>query len=309
MKDQTLLEHYLKELEETLKELNPSQRAKIIHETHEHLHQVRQNYPDKSIAQILEDLGPAEKLGNHHLLDNNLKTYKPKRSPLIKWLSIGFVGSISAFFIFIIVLVFKFSPLYQLDEEKQRLIILGGLIDFNMGSGQYKVFDQYQFVPNNNFSNQFNGSIDVPRQEFDELVIIFKSGTLDIKTSVDRRLMWNCKLEKAPGEDFINMGKDIIDIDLEKTGGANCEILIPSELKLTIQGDSGQINLTEPEYDTFIELTNGNTIIRPSPEIEYKYNLKVKNGTVDKVPASTDNPDAYEIRVNTDNGKISFITN
>lgn len=307
MNDQKLLEHYLHELEQTLGQLPPSQRAKIVHETHDHVHQVRQNYPEKTIAQILDDLGPAAKLGNHHLLDNNLKTYKPKRSPFIKWLSIGFIGSVSAFFLFVVFLIIKFSPLYHLDEKNNRLVILGGLIDLNVASGQYKVFDQYQFVPSNKFTNQFNGSIDVPREEFDELVINFKSGTLDIKTSVDRRFMWDCKLENPPEDDFINMSKDMIDIDLEKTGGANCELVVPSDLKLTVQGDAGQVTLTEPEFDAYVELVSGNVIIRPGPEVEYKYDLKVANGTIERAPQSSTNPDAYEVRATVENGKISFI--
>lgn len=306
MSEQDKLEHYLHELEEGLSQLSPSNRAKIIYDTHQHVHQVRQNYPDKSISQILEDLGSASKLANHHLLDHNLKTYKPKRSPLVKWLGLSFIGAVSAFFIFILVLVFKFSPVFKIDEKNQRLIILGGLIDLNGSSGKMKIFDQYQFVASNKYTNQFNGSVDVPKEEVDEVVINFSAGTINLKTSVDRRLIWDCKLENEPTSDFITMG-EIIDIDMEKTGGANCELTIPADLKLTLYGGDGQVSLFEPEFDSYIEIKNGNVLIKPSPELDYKFNLSVKNGFVGNQPKSSVSPDAYEIRARVENGKIDMI--
>src|SRR5690606_31582458 len=128
---------------------------------------------------------------------------------------------------------------------------------------------------------QFNGALDVNKDEFDELVITLKNGTLDIKTSLDRRLIWDCKMERPPGEDFIEMATDIIAIDMEKSGGANCELVVPPELKLTITGEEGQITLTEPEFDSYLEIGSGNVLIRPGPELNYKYNLNVKNGHVE----------------------------
>jgi hypothetical protein len=302
MMDENKLENYLYQLEIALKDLHPSERAKIVLENRDQILDSRQKYPDKSMGEILDDLGPAEKVANHYLLDRGLKTYRPNKHPFWKWFSIMFLGSMGLLMVSILVMVWKFTPLFKVDEKNQRVIILGGLIDVNGVSGKIKVGDQYQFIPNK-FNNQFNGTIDVPRDEFDELVINFKSGSLDFKTNIDRKLSWDCKLEKAPGQDFINMGKDIIEIDLEKTGGSSCMIGVPIDLKLTVDGEDGQISIEEPEFDTYIDIDNGSVRLMVNPEVEYKYDLSVRNGSFPKLKSS-ENEDAYEIKIHMENGKI-----
>lgn len=303
MTDEHKLENFLYSLEKTLKDISPSERSRIILENRDHILDARQKYPDKSMAQILKDLGSPEKVANHYLLDRGLKTYRPNRHPFLKWFSIMFLGSMALMMSTVLVMIWKFTPLFKIDEKKQRIIILGGLIDVNGISGKIKVGDQYQFVPNK-FTNQFDGTLDIPKQEFDELVVNFESGSLDFKTNMERKLVWDCKLEKPPGQEFINMSKDIIEIDLRKTGGSTCTIEVPVDLKLTIDGDDAQVSLIEPEFDSYIDIKNGLVQLQMNPEVEYKYDLSVKNGTAPKAQSST-NDGAYEVRVNLESGTIT----
>lgn len=304
MIENKMLDNYLYDLEKALNDVRPAERAQIILENQQHILEAREKFPEKSLNDILNDLGSAQKVANHYLLDRGLKTYKPTRHPFLKWFSIMFLGSVGLLMATILVVIWKFTPLFKVDEKSQRIIILGGLIDVNGISGKIKVGDQYQFIQNK-YTNQFDGALDVPKNEFDELVINFKSGSIDLKTNFNRKLSWDCKLEKPPGQDFININNDIIEIDLEKTGGSSCILEVPTDLKLTLDGEDAQVSLIEPEYDTYIDIDNGNVSVSPNPEVEYTYDLRVKNGTAPKGNSSI-KQDAYEIKVYVENGIISL---
>lgn len=303
MLDEKNLENYLYQLEKSLKDVGPVDRSKIILENHQHIIEAREKFPEKSLKEILDDLGPASKVANHYLLDRGLKTYRPNKHPFLKWFSIMFLGSVGLIMATILVVIWKFTPLFKVDEKNQRIIILGGLIDVNGVSGRIKMGDQYQFIQNK-YTNQFDGTLEVLKDEFDELVINFKSGSIDLKTNFARKLSWDCKLENPPTKEFINMNNDIIEIDLEKTGGASCLIEVPKDLKLTVDGEDAQVGLMEPEFDAYIDIDNGQVSVSPNPEVDYKYDVSVKNGMSDKF-ISSKKADAYELKIHIENGKIS----
>lgn len=303
MENKKNLEQYLYQIEKNLSDLHPSDRAQVVLDINLHINESITKFQDKSLSNILEDLGSPQKVANHYRLDRGLITFKPKKHPIVKWLSISFLGSITLFFLFILILVWKFTPIFEIDEKKQRVVILGGLIDINGTSGKMKIMDQYTFV-DNKFSNQFDGAIDIPQGESDELVINFKSGVLNITNSLERELSWNCKLETPPTGDFLDQSKDIIVIDLEQYEGVSCDISVPSELKLSIDGQDAQITVTDAEFDTFIDIKNGQVFFNENPEVDYNYDLKVKNGLVSPEYKSSTNPDAYETRIYIENGSI-----
>lgn len=303
MENKKNLDQYLFQLEKCLSDLHPSERAKLVLETHQHINESLEKFQDKSLSKILDDLGPAQKVANHFRLDRGLKTFKPDKHPIIKWFSITLLGSSAIFCLLILILVWKFTPVFEIDEKKQRIVILGGLIDINGVSGKVKILDQYQFV-DNKFSNHFDGAIDLPKEDYDELVINFKSGVLNLKTSNDQKLSWSCKLEIPPNDEFIDRSKDVIIIDLEPYEGVACDISIPADIKLTVDGKDAQITVTDAEFDTYIEIANGQVFFNYNTEVDYNYELKVKNGFVGPGFKSSKNKDAYEIRIFVDNGSI-----
>ena len=301
--DNKKLNQYLFQLEKHLVDLSPSDRSKIVLEIQQHIEEALEKYSDKSLENILEDLGSPERVANHYRLDRGLKTFKPKRNPIIKWLSITFLGSIGLFFVFILTLIWKFTPVFEVNEKTQQVTILGGLIDINGTSGKIKIMDEYKFV-DNKFTNHFDGSIDFPREEYDELVINFKSGILNLNTSPDPKLTWNCKLEVPPNEDFMDRNKGVVIINLENYEGVDCEIGVPAEVKLTIDGKDAQISVNDAEFDTFIEINNGSVFFNYNPEVDYTYDLKVKNGTVSSEFISSKAKNAYETRIYINKGSI-----
>jgi len=303
MENQKILDTYLLQMEKSLSDLSPSDRSSIILDIQKHIEESQNKFPDKTVADILKDLGSAQKLANHYRLDRGLKTFKPAKNPILKWLSITFLGSFAIIAITVIVLVFKFSPVFSVDEKNDRIVILGGLIDINGVSGKVTFMDQTQFVGRNKFTNQFNGSLDMPSSEFDELVVNFKSGVLNFKPSLGRKLSWDCKMERPPNNDFINTSKDIIEIDLEEYEGVSCDIEVPTEIKLTVDGKDAQITVLDPEYDLYIDIESGQVFFNPNPEFDYKYDLKASNGTMDAYESSTA-PNAFEVNIVIENGSI-----
>jgi hypothetical protein len=298
------LEQYLYDLERSLKDFPPSNRAKILNEISQKIEQAREQFPDKSIESILSDLGPADRVANHYRLESGFKTFKPAKHPILKFFTIAFLGTVLITFISIGVLVWKFTPIIKIDEEKEHFMLLGGLIDIDGKSGKVKVFDQYKFVQNK-YTNEFEGSFETSAQQ-EELLMHFSTGNITLKNSIDRNISWNCKIQYPPNEDILSIKEDNIRMNLDEFGGGSCEIAVPINFKLTVEGQEGEVTLIEPEFDAFVDINDGNIHIKHSPEVAYKYSIRLKNGTKDKFPPSSDKDDAYEIQLELKNGSITY---
>lgn len=298
------LEQYLYDLEKSLKDFPPSSRAKILNEITQKIELARQQYPDKSIDNILSDLGRADRVANHYRLESGFKTFKPERHPILKFFTIAFLGTFLISVISIGVLIWKFTPIIKIDEEKEHFMLLGGLIDIDGKSGKVKVFDQYKFVQNK-YTNEFEGSFETSSQQ-EELLMHFSTGNLTLKNSLDRSISWNCKIQYPPNEDIISIKDDSIRMNLDQFGGGSCTIAVPINFKLTVEGQEGEVLLNEPEFDAFVDMNDGNIHIKHSPEVAYKYSVRLKNGMKDKFPKDSDKDDAYEIQLELKNGSITY---
>lgn len=302
MTDSKILDQYLFQLEKQLMDLSPKDRSKIIVEINNHIEEALQKYPDQGLKEVLDDLGDPSKVANHYRLNKGLRLFKPDRHPIIKWLAITFITTFSLFLIFIGTIIWKFTPLFEIDEKKGRVILLGGLIDVNSTSGKVKIMDQFHFTENT-YSNQFDGSIDFPKEETDELVVNFKSGLFNFSNSSDDKLSWDCKLDSPPTDQFINISSESVEMDLESFEGANCDIRVPINTKLTVDGKDATINIVDSEFDTFVEIENGIVRFSPNPEVDYAYDLQVNKGTKAQFD-SVESPDAYEVKIFIESGII-----
>lgn len=298
------LEQYLFELEKSISDFPPSLKAKVISEINVHIQESLEKFPDKNISQILDDLGPATKVANHYRLDSGFKTFKPNKNPVWKFITIAFLGSVVVFALSIGILVWKFTPVIKIDEDKQRFMLFGGLIDINGKSGKIKVFDQYKFV-DNKYRNEFEGAYEMENNQ-DELLIHFNSGKLDLVNSEDKNIRWNCKLEKAPTDDIIAFKDDSIKLNLDNYGGGSCELQIPIDTKVQLEGLEGEVTLKEPEYDIFVDMDNGAINFIHAPEVEYTYSLRVQNGPKISFPDNSADPNAYEIQLELKNGSLRY---
>lgn len=300
------LEQYLSELEDKLNDFPPSLRSKIVQENYQHILESKEKFPEKSLIDILDDLGPAEQVANHYRLDSGFKTFKKKTHPFLKWFSIFFFGSTAFFVLMISLLVWKFTPIAKIDDENQRVILLGGLIDINGTSGKIKFFDQYQFVENK-FSNQFDGAFEL-NQDVNEIIVNFDSGILNFNTSKTKKASWNCKLQIPPGKDIVSILPNALEINLESYGGGSCDIEVPVDATITVTGKDAQVNVEEPEFDVFVEFDNGAINFSPNPEVEYNYDIRLENGSADEF-RSSDKPNAYEVKLYLENGTVKKTVN
>lgn len=133
------LEAYLTALDRALKSISVGDRADIIAEIKSHILDAKEKNPEQSIESILTSIGEPETVANRYLIERGLKPGKASRSPIVKWLTIGFLGTFGIFVVFVISILWFFSPILKIDEEQNRVEILGGMIDINGTEGSLKL--------------------------------------------------------------------------------------------------------------------------------------------------------------------------
>lgn len=294
---------YLIKTEHYLKDLSPSDKANIILEIQDHLNKQVSEFPKKDIQIIISELGSPQSVANKYRRQKGISDFKENKP--FSFFKFIFSISVILFTIFVIaigLLIWNFTPIFKIDENSNRITILGGLIDVNGKSGKVKFMDHYQFT-DNNFTNSFEGSIDIIEENYDELVVNFKSGTLNLTYNEQNQVNWNCKLDSPPQEDFVNRSEEIVELDFEELDGISCDISAPTRFKTTVDATDGRVTILGPLNDTFVELTNGDIIFRPNPELDYKYELDATRLDINTFESSTAK-DAIEINLTTKNGDL-----
>ncbi len=282
---------FLKQVETYLEDLPVMEKLKILNE-------INVDISDKDTIDLMSPLETANAKRNEH---GFVRYEKEKKFSLMGFLFKFFAFSTVIVVIGISILVYKFTPILKIDEEKNRVIILGGLIDIDGKAGKVKVLDEYHFS-DEKFNNDFKANIDLG-QEKDELIMKFDSGNIQIQTSETSEVIIDCKLSKQPTDNIILHEQDLVRVDLTKISGSNCNLKIPLEKKVSLEGKHGNVFLNQPEFDAYIDIKNGKVSILPENEIDYKYQLNISNGYKGEFESS-EAENAYEIQVNVDNGSI-----
>ncbi len=203
--------------------------------------------------------------------------------------------------IFISVLLYKFTPLLKVDEENNRVIILGGLIDIDGKAGKFKIGDDYHFTKDT-FSNDLQASINLDEDK-DEVIVKFLSGSFELKNAEDGEFKLDCKLEKPADQNVIEHQVDFIKIDLTTSGGSNCTLAIPEDKKISLEGQVSSVTVLNPIFNLYVDLESGKVAITPEEEIDYLYRLEVKSGYIGEFETS-EAENAYEIQINIESGSV-----
>ena len=284
---------YLKQIENYLNDLEVMERAKLLSEINSQI-----------IDSDTRDLEDPLLIANKKRVEHGFYPYKHKEKPsfLRFFLKLSAIMTIIVMS-FIGIIIWKFTPVFHVDEEKNRVIILGGLIDIDGKAGRFKVGDQYQFTEAK-YENEFQAQLNLS-QEQDEIIIEFNSGAFNIKTTEDTNFQVSCKLETQPTANILENNKNSIEIDFTKMEGSSCDLIIPSGKKLSLEGKSSNIDLIEPTYNTYIEVDSANIQILPAPETIYKFDIEVKNGHIgqDLNKKPLDQYD-YELNIELENGSV-----
>lgn len=298
MSDESKLETYLERLEKALARIPTSDRAEIVLEIKSHVHESRSKHPDDSISGILAGLGEPESVANRYLMERGLKPGKPSKSPIVKWLTIGFLGTLGILVSTALILVWNFTPIVSIKGDEGKVSILGGMISINGSPSGHQ--DDWQtgsqataFKENGSFSTNNNHH---------RVKILFSNTKADIFWKNQDSIHWDCKLlgQRHPNI-ASSKGSDVV---LSLANASKCSVTIPHRLSLYLTGSNGKISLNKPTSDYEIDLTNGVVVIAPDPEVEYRYDLKTTHGVIDRFDNANNMPAAKSAKVSIVNGTI-----
>lgn len=288
---------YLKEVEKFLEDLPILDRNKIISDLNSEL--LENN-------EILKR--PASVVADEKRIEAGFDAYKVKNSKssfgrvIFKTFAFMFV----CFLIFIGFLMWKFTPLLKIDEENQKVTILGGLIDIDGKSGKFIVGDEVHFTASN-YTNDLTGSIVILSHELNStpIKLNFESGKFTFQTSPTDDFSFECKLSSPPTEDMITQAPNSIVLNFKELEGSNCTISIPEKAKFFAKGETAAVDLVAPHFDFDLELESGNIVISPDENRTYDYDLKVETGILSDYTSTDDVAGEHKIRIRLESGNIS----
>ena len=190
------LESYLSALDKALEQISVSERAEIITEIKSHILDAQEKNPDHSLDSILESLGAPETVANRYILERGLKLAKPQRGSALKWVTIGLLGTFSIFAFLLLVLLWKFTPIISVDDDK--VVILGGLIHVS-GSSLKDEDDSSglkistHFHTNDGSAQNWEGSKKLDKS-VEKVEIPFKHGNFQVSSGAGTHdLSWQCR--------------------------------------------------------------------------------------------------------------------
>jgi hypothetical protein len=291
------LEQYLTALDRALGQIPVSDRCDIVTEIKSHILEARDRDPDQDIGTILTSIGEPETVANRYLLERGLKPGRPSKSPIVKWLTIGFLGTFGIIALSLLVLLWKFTPILKVDEQTGHVQILGGMIEVNNADG---VID---FKGGTTF-HRIAGAVPADAKTIDRIHISFKSAKVEFLPSKTPNFRWKCKVEHPKTGAPTTLKERTLTFDLEDAGGAKCEFRIPAGIATRVDGTNGKIQFIRPRGDVEVNLVNGALGIEPDGKENYRYALNVKNGLIDSFTPS-EAKDAHMIKATIVNGKIA----
>jgi hypothetical protein len=292
------IEHYLLQLDRELQALPVSQRAEIITEIKSHITDAEAK---SDVDTVLRDLGSPQAVAQRYLAAKGVSYAKPRRSGAwVKWLAIGTVAFFGLVFFAGMSAIWYFSPLVKVDEDKGRVVLLGGLIDVNEKIGKVKIGDM-----------EVNGSlkddVEVRGEKMlsgnvKSLKIPFNTAKLDLAPATGRTITWDCRAASSASPE-VAVAAGVMTLNLDNLNLAKCTVSIPLGISTFVTGVNGHMDVTKPGGNLEIVLDNGKVNIKPDPSKTYDFEVKVKNGLQDFFPRSNAKG-ALKVKVSVVNGLV-----
>ncbi|NCN27496.1 hypothetical protein GW915_07965 [bacterium] len=296
------LEAYLTKIDKALGSIAVSEKAEIITELKSHILSELSRNPNQNLDKTLASLGEAEHVANRYLLERGLSPSKASKHQAIKWAAFGLVGTLSVFAVLAMFLFTQLTPIIEVNEAEGRVRILGGLIDISdhtsSNSSTKKVDRSLQ-------EREISGTASLSGKN-QNINIPFANAILALNNSKDDKLSWTCKIEQdSKVKNFsLKEKNNTYNLDMSQVEGANCNIELPRDMKLSIHGSNGNIQIQKPAFDVDLKIKNGQVSIHPREDLDYSYSLDVTNGEVDGNFISSTNEKAKTIKVSILNGQI-----
>ena len=290
MNNDPRLERYLSSLEKALKPFPVSDRADIITEIKSHVFSALERDPQTRLDTILTSLGEPETVANRYLLERGLKPAHTSISPIVKWLVIGFLGTFAMILIFAGYMVVHFDSIVKVDSDKDRIQVLGGLIDVQGKKNQFSFGDNWAFTRT------------VEVADGDLVAVTFKSGKFEVQNSEDRKLTWSCRGQSEPLKNVMNESHTAT-LDFSSMKLIQCTLNVPSGVRFSMKGENGKVEFESPSFDVDADIDNGKVAFHDDGKEVYNFKMSVTTGSVDTFKSST--AVGRSIKVHVNNGKIS----
>ena len=293
------LEQYLSLLDRALGQIPVGDRSDIITEIKSHVLEAIDRDPTQEVSKILAALGEPENVANRYLLERGIKPGKPSKSPIAKWLTIGFLGTFGISVLFCLIILWKFTPLIKVDEQAGRVIILGGLIDI-----RDTAINGSSISIGHEEAREFNGhaKTDAKTKLID---ITLSNGKITLAPAIDGEFSWKCKIKGAKDSAAFNQDAATLSLNLSKTGGGYCELKIPAGVPAKVDASNGKIHVDGIHSNLDLKVGNGNIRITPDPARSYRYETEVQNGKNGPF-TSSDAKDALLVKAQVVNGMIKM---
>jgi hypothetical protein len=250
---------------------------------------------------IATDQDPRRKFGHpRNFIKTNFSKKILRKVSILKKLIYAWLILLILLFISAWLFIKSITPIFHVNESDQRIILLGGLVDIDGRKGKVKIGNTYSF--NTEMSNSLQGSY-ILEETFEELTLDIQDGNFNFITNFDKTISWNCKIANQPHKNFINEDQKMLSFNLKEAGISHCDIAIPQNIQVTINGEHVNLVFEEPEYDLYANITGGEVKIKVNPELIYNFDLRAKKGKVDIFSSSKDSG-AYEFKIYIDDGNI-----
>lgn len=286
MNNDPMLESYLSEVDSYLSHrLSVSDKSEIVTEIKSHILDSKEKQPQTPMSELLRSMGDPREVANRYLSEKGLAPVPvSQKKNIIKWLVIGFLGTVGLFLLFILILVFKFSPLISVNEESEQVRILGGLVDIDGAKGHISIGDG---SGNLNFSfGETKERLTVEGVKTVEMN--FVNGDLDVEfSSTQTDFSYSCEYAgKTRGEFKFEKQSDVIKATAVPSLGVDCDLTIPQGVGLILQGQNADVD------------------IQLNPQDQYNIKAEVSVGHMNTPPPS--HPQGVPVEVRVSNGEISF---
>lgn len=293
------LENYLARLEYCLGGTSVADKAEIITEIKSHVLDKQENHPDQTLDEILRSLGSPDEVAHRYLSERGIKYQAPNQSKIstVKWLVIGFLGTIGMGLMAVFILIWKFSPLVDVDETNKRVKVLGGLIDVKKKNGTITVDGDIDI---NIEEVEIDEVVELKEMTKDQVIDLrFSNVKLDVKRSKNSQMRYECE---GLGEYTKPQSGELL-FDFSSMTAIDCTFKVPADKNLNINVLNGKVTFSQLQNNVNFKGTNVKLDI--APEKEYLYNLKVLNGSVDQFTSVNDS--RYEMSAQITNGFIQKI--
>jgi len=255
-----------------------------------HVMDALEKNPQKNIEDILKDFGSAESIAQKYLDERGIKRPVSHRSPFSTFLKWALVASASLMIILgltLLIIVKSLTPFVEVNGDKVSL--MGGLIhvddnNFRLGSAVHEISGSYANAGAKN------------------LKVVASNGKIELTTTTDTALRWNCNVDQVAGIQPIVQGTTV-ELNFSKYKDLDCNVEIPQKIASVVELSNGKIELSEPAANFDLSLQNGQIEISPQSTTPYKFDLQVKQGMQDNF-ASSQSKDAFTIKARLQNGKI-----